>query len=72
MFCDNEAVYKNASTPESTLKNMNVSICYREYREAVAAGVSHISKEGKATNLDDMFTKMLVQIRLEPLLDKFT
>ena len=44
MFCDNEAVYKNASTPESTLKRKNVSICYHKYKEAVTYGVSRISK----------------------------
>ena len=42
------------------MKNNSVSIYYHKYREAVAAGVAHISKEGTATNLVDMFTKMLV------------
>ena len=28
MFCDNEAVYKNAATPESQLKNKHHSISY--------------------------------------------
>ena len=72
MFCDNETVYKNASTPESTLKKKNISICYHKFREAVAAGVARIAKEGTANNLVDMFTKMWVQIRRETLLDKFT
>ena len=72
MFCDNEAVYKHMLTPESTLKNKNVIICYHKRREAVASGVAQISKEGTATNLADLFTKMLVQIRGENLLEKFT
>ena len=71
MCCDNEAVYKNASTPELTLKNKNVIICYHNVRKAVAKGLSRISKEGTSTSLDDLFTKMLVHIRRENLLDKF-
>ena len=72
MFYNNGAVYKNTSTPESTLKKKNVSIFYHKHREAVAAGVARISKEGTGTNLDYLFTKMLVQIRSETFLDKFT
>ena len=36
MFCDNEAVYKNAPTPESQLKKKHHSISYHMSREAVA------------------------------------
>ena len=72
MFCNNEAVYKNASTPELILKKKNVSICYHKFKEAVSNGVNRIAKEGKATNLADLFTKMLVQTRRKNLLDKFT
>ena len=71
IFCDNESVYKNMSTPELTLKNNNVSISYHKCREDVATRVARIAKEGTATNLADMFTKMLVQIRRENMLDKF-
>ena len=72
MFCDNEAVYKHMLTPESTLKNKNVIVCYHKRREAVASGVARISKEGTGTNLDYLFTKMLVHIRRGTMLDKFT
>ena len=72
MFCNNEAVYKNASTPELILKKKNVSICYHKFKEAVSNGVNRIAKEGKATNLADLFTKMLVQTRRKNLLDNFT
>ena len=72
MFCDNEAVYKNVSTPESTLKKKNVSICYHKCREAVAAGIVRIAKEGTATNLSDLFTKLMSQFQRESLLDRFT
>ena len=71
-FCNNESLYKNASTPELTLKKKNVIICYHKCTESVAARVARISKEGAATNLDDLFTKILVRIRRETLLEKFT
>ena len=71
MFCNNESIHKNVSTPESISKNNTVSIYYHEFREAVAARVSRIAKEGTATNLADMFIKILVQNRREFLLDKF-
>ena len=38
VYCDNEAVTKNASIPESTLKKKHNSIAYHQAREAVAAG----------------------------------
>ena len=71
VFCDNEAVYKNSSLPESTLKKKHHSIAYHRCREAVAAGTVRVAKEGK-TNLSDLFTKLLPQPRREELLDKFT
>ena len=36
VFCDNEAVFKNTSIPDSTLKKKHTSICYHRAREAVA------------------------------------
>ena len=72
IFCDNEAVTKNCGIPESTLKKKHHSIAYHRNREAVAAGTCRIAKEDTATNLADLFTKVLSQIRREELLDKFT
>jgi Reverse transcriptase (RNA-dependent DNA polymerase) len=72
VFCDNEAVYKNTTLPESTLKKKHHSIAYHRCREAVAAGTVRIAKEGTKTNLSDLFTKLLPQPRREELLDKFT
>ena len=72
MFCENEYVYKNVPTPKLTLKKKTVSICYNKCREAVADGVSRISKEVTATNLDNLSNKLLVQIRRETMLEKFT
>jgi hypothetical protein len=59
VFCDNEAVYKNTSLPESTLKKKHHSIAYHRCREAVAAGTVRVAKEGTKTNLADLFTKIL-------------
>ena len=72
MFCDNEAVYKNASTPESQLKKKHHSISYHMSREAVASGACRIAKEDTETNLLDLFTKVLTRVRREFLLNKFT
>ena len=72
VFCDNEAVYKNTSLPESTLKKKHHAIAYHRCREAVAAGTVRIAKEGTKTNLADLFTKLLAQLRRDDLLDRFT
>ena len=72
VFCDNELVYKNMSTPESVLKKKHHSIAYHRCREAVAVSTIHISKEPTAKILSDLFTKMLPQFVRENLLDWFT
>jgi hypothetical protein len=72
VFCDNKAVYKITSLPESTLKKKHHSIAYHRCREAVAAETVRVTKEGTKTNLSDLFTKVLPQSRREELLDKFT
>ena len=45
VFCDNEAVTKNAMHPESTLKTRHDAIAYHRTREAVAAGTIRVTKE---------------------------
>ena len=72
VFCDNEAVFKNTTIPESTLKKKHNSICYHRCHELVAARVMRVAKEGTLTNLADLFTKPLVQSVREGLLDRFT
>ena len=72
VFCDNEAVFKNTTIPESMLKKKHNSICYHHCREAVAAKVMRVAKEGTLTNLADLFTKPLMQSVREGLLDRFT
>ena len=72
VFCDNEAVFKNASMPDSTLRKKHTSICYHRCREAVASGTVRLAKEGTLTSLADLFTKPLVQAVREGLLDSLT
>ena len=71
IFCDNEAVFKNASTPESTLNKKQHSIAYHYCREAVAAGVCRLAKEDTKTNLADLFTKTLPSTKRAELLNYF-
>ena len=59
MFCDNEAVYRNSSFAESTLKKKHNSICFHRVRENVAAGVITVVKVESGSNLSDMLTKSL-------------
>ena len=72
VFCDNEAVYKNTSMPESVLSKKVHSIAYHICREAVAAYIIQIAKEGTDTNLADLFTKVMAQMKREGLLECFT
>ena len=72
VFCDNKAVFKNTSIPDSTLKKKHMSICYHWAREAVATRTMRVAKEGTATNLADLFTKPLMDSRRAFLLDRFT
>jgi hypothetical protein len=57
VFCDNEAVTKNATFPESTLKKKHNAIAYHWTREAVAAGTIRVTKDDGKTNLADVLTK---------------
>jgi hypothetical protein len=72
VFCDNEAVCKNTTKPESVLNKQHHSISYHRGREAVAAGTIRVSKEGTHTNLSGLFTKTMAAPKRENLLDKFT
>jgi hypothetical protein len=71
VFCDNEAVTKNAIHPESTLKKKHSSIAYHRTREAVAAGTIRVTKEDGKTNLADLLTKSLPAVTREFLCDRF-
>ena len=71
IFCDNEAVYKNATIPESVLNKKHHSVAYHACREAVASGMVRIAKEDTLTNLADLFTKTMARFKREGLLDMF-
>ena len=68
VFCDNEAVVKNSTRPESTLKKKHNAIAYHHTREAQAAGIVRIAWEDGKTNIADLFTKLLPGPRLRELI----
>jgi hypothetical protein len=72
VFCDNEAVCKNTTRPESTLTKKHHSIAYHRSQEAVAAGTFRVFKEDTLTNLANIFTKTMAARKRENLLDSFT
>ncbi len=59
VFCDNKAVYKNASFAESTLKKKHNSIAFHKVRECTAVSVLIVHKEEMGSNLADLFNKGL-------------
>jgi hypothetical protein len=67
VFCDNMAVVKNTSAPESPLKKKHMAISYHRVREACAAGTIRITKEHTKTNLADILTKNLPGPQLHEL-----
>jgi hypothetical protein len=67
VFCDNEAVVKNSTRPESTLKKKHQAVAYHRTREAQAAGTVRIAKEDDEANLADIFTKLLAGPKLRDL-----
>ena len=68
VYCDNQGVVKNTSIPESVLSKKHNAINYHAVREAAAAGVLQVHKEDTATNLADLFTKVLPTDRRRELL----
>ena len=70
VHCDNEAVYKNASVPESVLNKKMHGISYHFCREAVAAGVVRVAKEDTSTNLADLFAKVMGRVKRDSLLGR--
>lgn len=70
VFCDNEAVVKNVSNPESTLKKKNCAIAYHRTREAIVAETIRVAKEDGETNLADLLTKLLPGPRLRSLVSR--
>ena len=68
MFCDNKAVVRNSTMPESTSNKKHVAIYYHCVQEACALGMIQIAKEDGATNLADVLTKSLPGPRLRDLI----
>jgi hypothetical protein len=71
VYCDNEAVTKNAIYPESTFKKKHNSIAYHHIREAIVVETIRVTKEDGKTNLADVLTKLLPQATKEFLCDRF-
>ena len=53
VYCENEAVTKNTTIPESTLKRKHHYIAYHMCWEAVATGTACIAKQGIEKNITD-------------------
>jgi hypothetical protein len=68
--CGNEAVVRNTSAPESTLKKKHVAVCYHGVREACASGMIRIAKEDTKKNLADCLTTILSGPTLKGLLTR--
>ena len=59
IFCDNEAVYCNATFVESKLKQKHNLICFHLVCKAVAAGKMVVFKVDGSENLADLLTKLV-------------
>jgi hypothetical protein len=59
VLCDNEAVVRNTTAPESTLKKKQTSVAYHRNRECVASGMALVGKVHTSMNLADLGTKVL-------------
>ena len=68
VYCDNKAVTKNTTIPESTLNKKHHSTAYHRCRQAVAPVTVCIAKQGTEKNIDNMFTKILTASRREFIL----
>ena len=71
MFCNNNAVVRNVSLPESTLSKKHNAINFHIIRESVAAQIIRVGKEDTLTNIADVFTKLVPFTRKWELLARF-
>lgn len=67
VMCDNTSVIYNGSFPESTIKKKHLAVSYHRVREFVASGKGLLYYEGSATNIADLFTKVLSANKRHPL-----
>jgi hypothetical protein len=68
VFCDNESVVKNSTTPELTLKKRHNAIAYHRMREAQAANIICVAWESSDTQIADLLTKLMPGPRLKELI----
>jgi hypothetical protein len=68
IYCNNEAVVKSTTAPESTLKKKHNAICYHRSCEAQAAGHIRVGKILGTNNRADAFTKVIVGAHRQHLL----
>jgi hypothetical protein len=59
VYCDNNSVVINSSSPASTLKKKSNSIAYHCVQELVASDEERVTYESTHTNLADLLTKPL-------------
>ena len=59
IFCDNEAIDRNLTMPESTSQKKHVAIYYHCLQGACALGMLQSAKEDGATNLAALMTMSL-------------
>ena len=59
IFCDNDAVVKSTSKPESTRKKKHNAVNWHRCMESQAAGWCRLAWLGTNMNLADLFTKTL-------------
>ena len=70
VHCDNEAVCKSASMSEHVLNKKIHGVLCHFCREAFAADIVRFSKEDTLTNLVDLFTKVLGNVKGDGVLKK--
>jgi hypothetical protein len=68
VFCDNQSLVHNSTTPESTLTKKHNAICYHHVWEAAGARIIRVAKEDSDTSLADLLTKPLVHQKRKNLL----
>jgi hypothetical protein len=57
IYCDNNSVIINSSSPSSTLKKKSNLVAYHCVRESVTADEQQVTYESTHTNLADLLTK---------------
>ena len=63
VFCDNEALAKKSSTPQSVLTKKHNAICFHKVRECCAAGIIRVGWIDGKSNPADLFTKVLPAVK---------